>query len=471
MDYSVLNNYEYENKKWIISTLDFLSTPMRRVLGGKNDSVLSETSDYKMSVSRRIATLFFSVIVFPVAAISIASLILKLMTCPFIWEKKIVQAQDKNTWEIYNKFNDNCKKGSFDAAVHGLSHRSQLLKRDDIHKNLFSVINAEINNNPTTCWEKIPKGLKHLKIGDAIELINHAIKVRLECELKDNRYKMDGSAIAGLIDNSLNNTHLSNLEACVTKILSGALRIESNENLLAMILKMELADNLINLLTDTKKSNAHQDYQRTLADLQADSMRSMIFPSGHNYFDQYTVFRDKPTMKNIGRLMADYRSIQNTHAQTAIQLEMIGNNLEKTDQKTQSKEIQNRLDQVSKMLILQTNSSQAEEKEFFQITEKMVSQMSDVMQHVDNIATKDISLRIDIPLRISELKNNFDKNAAKLPSLLEKLKQNSTTKEAVLSTIRMLNALNTIALIKDLNSIVLSCLESRISSSLKEAVA
>src|ERR1700722_4679983 len=103
-NYSVFNNYNYENKHFIISCLDCFSTPLRRVFGGRNICVLSQTYMNEMSTGRKVATVFFSVLIFPVAIISIASLLIKVGTFPFVWEKKKVKVQTQETWNIINQF-------------------------------------------------------------------------------------------------------------------------------------------------------------------------------------------------------------------------------------------------------------------------------------------------------------------------------------------------------------------------------
>jgi hypothetical protein len=87
-NYSYLNNYNYDGKSFLNSALDWLSTPSRVVLGGKNVCVYSQTYEEEVSTCRKIATLFLSIIILPVATVSICCLILKLSKFPWTWEKK-----------------------------------------------------------------------------------------------------------------------------------------------------------------------------------------------------------------------------------------------------------------------------------------------------------------------------------------------------------------------------------------------
>lgn len=56
-DYSILNNYSYNEKPFVISTLDCLSASLRWVLGGRD--VYPLTNSDPMSLDRKIATVFF----------------------------------------------------------------------------------------------------------------------------------------------------------------------------------------------------------------------------------------------------------------------------------------------------------------------------------------------------------------------------------------------------------------------------
>ncbi len=56
-NYSPLNNYSYDDKPFVISTLDCLSAPLRWLLGARDVYPLTYT--HPMSIDRKIVTLFF----------------------------------------------------------------------------------------------------------------------------------------------------------------------------------------------------------------------------------------------------------------------------------------------------------------------------------------------------------------------------------------------------------------------------
>jgi hypothetical protein len=91
-NYSILNSYQYGNQKSIIPTLDALSSPIRKVLGGRNIRFVSnraERSD-KMSILGRVATAALLILFFPIGIISGSSLLLKRLVKPCLDEKNIV---------------------------------------------------------------------------------------------------------------------------------------------------------------------------------------------------------------------------------------------------------------------------------------------------------------------------------------------------------------------------------------------
>lgn len=95
-NYSVLNSYEYKNKSLTMSTLDWFSTPCRRILGGQNVYLENNTYDIKMMVSARIMTLFISLVILPVAVVSLA---IKVLSFPCLWNKETVV----KTWKTAEK--------------------------------------------------------------------------------------------------------------------------------------------------------------------------------------------------------------------------------------------------------------------------------------------------------------------------------------------------------------------------------
>jgi hypothetical protein len=140
--YSPLNNYTYREKPFLCSFLDWLSTPCRRILGGRNACILSLTHHNEMSTAGKVATIFFSVLIFPITGVTIgsfivgvpiASLMIKLATFPWIWEKKKVEVQDKQTEELIIILLENAyKQQNSETFTQILDNQPELAKRDDV---------------------------------------------------------------------------------------------------------------------------------------------------------------------------------------------------------------------------------------------------------------------------------------------------------------------------------------------------
>ncbi len=287
-NYSVLNNYNYENKSDFSSKVDWLSTPCRRVLGGRNDCLLSQTYDDKMTTAFKVATVFFSVLIFPIAIISVVSFAIKLATFPFTWEKKIVIKESQKSWDMINLFNSVFQNGQYDKALQIIKERPQLGNRKDINGKLFQLINIKINN--ITPWVEVQSMLTLLPNHDAIVLINHAVKKQLSSEFANDLFLTSSDHIIQFVQNSLRDRSVQALADCYKKLISDAMLIDLNEDLLFNLIKMDLADHILHSLTQLKKDNAQDELERSIALLDGKLLRSDIFKKDQNYSDLYFIF-------------------------------------------------------------------------------------------------------------------------------------------------------------------------------------
>lgn len=296
-NYSALNNYNYEGKSFLFSSLDWLSTPCRRVLGGRNACVLSLTYGDKMSTARKVATVFLSVLFFPIAIISIASLTLKLATFPWFWEEKKVKVQSQETWNAIEQFNLAYQNNENDRAFQIVKERPEIGKRSDVTSTLFKVIKRKINNNSS--WEKVQTALQLLSSNDAINLINHAVKNKLLDEFKNNSNLTSASQIINFIQNSLKNSRIQTLETCYKELFSDALQIDVSEDILFSAFKMDLADQMIRSLTQMKISNAKNELERVKAQAEETLLRHSIFKKEQTYASHYLIFSSAESMQKI----------------------------------------------------------------------------------------------------------------------------------------------------------------------------
>lgn len=318
-NYSVLNNYTYQGKSSFMSNLDWLSTPCRRVFGGRNVCVLSQTFEYPMSKQKRITTLFFSVLIFPIAIVSGASLLIKMAFIPWKWEAKIIKTQSQDVWKVINQFNDDFKNGQYDSAIKVFFQQTMILKRTEIYDTLFKCINLKINQHSP--WEEIQPALRYMNAVDVIELINWAVKTRLADELQKGQCLLAAQPIINLIQRSLRLT-LCNIESCYKKILSH-LKIDMTQDLIFNALKMDLAHNLIQYLTELKINQATDAYGKMKPKLDEIQLYYSIFTKGQNYSDLYFIIKNDESMKQVGAEIQNIRNINEMGSQLLRQLEFL----------------------------------------------------------------------------------------------------------------------------------------------------
>lgn len=307
-NYSILNRYDYENKSPFISSLDWLSAPCRKVLGGRNVCVLSQTYGNQTSTTNKVIIAFFSVLIWPIATISIASLLIKCATCPWIWERKKVDVQSQQTWDIIDQFDQACKAADTDKAIQTFMKRPEIGKRREIYINFFKLTNQKINEY--TPWNNLYPLFSFLQTNDAIELINYAVMMQLKQQYKKGESFISAKEIILFVQNALKPSSLANIEDCYNKIFSNALRIDVNDDLLLNATKMDLADHLIRSLIQMKTANAENDLQRMAAQVDEKVLRYKIFDKTQNYSQYYLIFDSAEQMTKISAIIQNIRDIK-----------------------------------------------------------------------------------------------------------------------------------------------------------------
>ena len=377
-NYSPLNNYNYENKHFLFSSLDWFSTPCRRILGGRNVCVLSQTYENVMSTPRKVATVFFAVLIFPVAIISITSLVIKLATFPFLWENKKVKIQSKETWNIINQFNIAFNNNDYDKAIKSFIKRPEIVERSSIYDTLFKAINLKINN--LSLWEDVQLALPFLRNDSIIDLINHAVKVKLSNEFKNDCILMQGKDITNFIQNSLRHADMEEIEACYEKLLSNALQIDTNEDLPLSAIKMDLADHMLRSLTKMRISNAENQLENLMAGHKETLLRYSVFKKGQVYSNYWQIFSSIGDMQKISASVQNMRNIYLLAQQTLNQLSVLSAS-DNTDPRAQWNDIRNEFVKFNVSLgeLVATNEG---EKKYINTLQSMFSTM---ITFIDNI--------------------------------------------------------------------------------------
>lgn len=258
-NYSILNNYTYDNKPSWLSTLDWLSTPCRRILGGRNVNLLAETSAKEMTTTTKVVTLFFSIVIFPIAIISTVSFAVKLIALTLHqWEKKKVEDQCRLTWKVIEQFDKAFQDNKYDQAIQSLMQNPEIAKRSTINKKLEKIIHFKIDKNAP--WKEIQKLLVLLDPDDANYKIDFAVKEKIAREFARGYLLIEANDIIDLINNSLKNVN-AKLECCKLLIVS-ALQIEGD--FLQKAIKMDLADKIINSITQLKLDQVRDVNQRMI---------------------------------------------------------------------------------------------------------------------------------------------------------------------------------------------------------------
>ncbi len=308
-NYSILNSYDFSDKNRVNSFLDWASTPCRRVLGGRNVYLKSLQWHDKMSTAKKVAVIFFSVLIFPIAIISLASLAVKVITLPWIWEKKKMASQVTQTTNAYNQFILACNQNRHNDALTEIAKIPQLAQKRDVNNALFNAINMKINNNDS--WDEIQDSLRLLSTGDAVTLIDHAVKLRLDNEFKNNNAFMKGDDISDLMINSL--VGKDAIKECCDKLISSSLNVDvASGKVVLNARKMELADHVFTYRTRMMQNFAENDVEYRLIPIIESNERDNLFAQSSNAgmtLQYRMMFKSIPDMRQIHDALDDIRSI------------------------------------------------------------------------------------------------------------------------------------------------------------------
>lgn len=307
MGYSVLNNYNYTDKSFFINTLDFLSTPCRRVLGGKNVDCLSNTQDSEMLPLFKVITAIFSVIVFPIGIISVVALASKLITFPCLWESKRIKQQAEVTSKVSADFFSNFSQNKYDDAIKIVRLNPNLIENHEVSTAFFKIVNTKINNNAQL--SEISHLIQYLSSGNAIELTNHSIRHRLTIETQNSSFCTGAEEFTSFILDCLRGKDLETVEQCFKRILTDALKINIPENPSLTSMKMYHADHLTKYLVSRKINAAKNELEISQANLLDMVLRMETFPINIHTIEWSQFYKDKERMNLIIPIFNKFISI------------------------------------------------------------------------------------------------------------------------------------------------------------------
>ncbi|CCB85827.1 putative uncharacterized protein [Parachlamydia acanthamoebae UV-7] len=313
MTFSIFNSYDYKNKSFALAALDKLSTPCRLAFGGKKVYVLSQTSK-ETSTSARVAAVFFSVLIFPIAVISISSLVIKAATLPWIWQKKNVKNQSKQAEEMIKQFN---ATGTYNKAIEILMKSPEIGKNPDVYENFSNIVKTKINENCS--FEDIYEALPFFEAVDAMELVNQAVEVRLSNDYQNNRNFTTANSIANFIQKASEKNSF-NVNTFYRKLFTNALRLNTNDDLMLKAIKMDIADPLIEIFLKNNNSNSSKPI------LTHREVKVLLFILIKD-FNLFKIFDKPEEMKKVSEIVQNIRSMNQKRFELLGQLkELTGEN-------------------------------------------------------------------------------------------------------------------------------------------------
>lgn len=331
-NYSVLNNYHYDDKSLWLSTLDFFSSPCRNVLGGRDVWLVEMSFNLPSSIESRITILFLSALVYyiysPLVYISVGSLLLKCVFLPWIWQKNQIQNLSKEYWdrnaEVRAKVQELNREGKTIEALQVIRQSPSTLhsksieeQNNQLNRKLIRSIRERVSSqvNP---WESIQSDIQYLWYDlDAINMVNCAVKNLLAKEPKDFLHIATRNNFRALLCQSLRGrNNLQYFEQCCEKLFTDALKIDSTENPFTIFCKMDLADYLLIWLEEVKKksytsNDGFDALDKTLHNLKIDneieSLRDSMWkkPAIREF---YRLFQNPEKMKEFTQMLQKIRT-------------------------------------------------------------------------------------------------------------------------------------------------------------------
>ncbi len=299
--YSIVNCYKYAGKSCFFSTVDYLSTPFREVFGGNNVYLMTGMVDKEKSVAKKVSILALCIIVFPVGIISFASFIIKISTA-FLEKKKIVKNHDK-TAKAINGFLKNCKNKNYDKAIKYFYIAPGISVRHDVNKYLYDIVSSKIRNNDS--WKEVQEILSFLPAKESIKLIDDAIIIRFNAEIKSDVCITKAEDIFDFIKGSLPKATSQVLLDCFNWVLSSAFKKELYAHKIENkgyfeVNRISIASNLIDLFLQIGTiTNSKIDHSDLI--LKANNMRLKFLDIDHPC---YTIFIENK-MDRINRFVED----------------------------------------------------------------------------------------------------------------------------------------------------------------------
>ncbi len=395
-NYSVLNNYNFSGKSPIQSTLDWLSTPCRRVLGGRNVCVLSQMVWPKMGTSEKVATFIKSALIFPIAIVSIISLVARVVIFSPTKEKEKIVLQSNTKFQALQNSLRMHQEGNYLGFLRLIRDNPELSQRGEIGPKLIPAMNVVIGARPD--WKEIQGMIRLFNPQDAIVYINLAIaKVS---------YSMSPRDVVEFIRNSLPD-YVRDREDCYQFVLKKALKfteVTPEVDLALFSWKLEIANHMIRTRSKENFLNFDDDLKLLMIPYEENKLRDQLFDGCPNTSMFYLpIFRDQVEMSKISMLLDSTRLVNRIGGPLLQNLSKIINESTRSDL---LEKIERELKRASAELVQSKSSVESGESEF-----------TDFLAHF----VIEIKASVEITnLNLENFEHELDRMAARLEQLSQR---------------------------------------------------
>lgn len=299
--YSVMNNYGYEGKSELLKTLDFLSFPARSALGGRNVRLVSLMAEEGSSLIGNVVMVVVSLFCFPIAAVTLTSLLIKSVVVIASGEKEKVCNQISGAKKAFQQFTELYEKGQQNEAINLYRKQPEIWGAQELQKKYYALLDARIRNDCS--WEGLPQLLAVLPRGHVASLMSLALEKRLE--RKDAISTCVGE-VKTFITKSL--PERAKRVNYYPSFLKGFLKIDVRDPLMKNITKLVIADYLIKDLVGFRKLGA-SEFERRKADVEEQVLRHSLFTKGQDSIRLYQIFTSKEKIRKLSLYVSRIRNL------------------------------------------------------------------------------------------------------------------------------------------------------------------
>ncbi len=324
VSYSIFNNYEYSNKSKAVSVLDVLSTPVRRLLGGRNVSMMSFKASEEWSRSQKKGFAIVSIIILAagcslipvvpalgiilvsVIAISLFAFAVKALTLPWLWQKSSVQAEYDATDQKTTDFNTQFDSGHIDEALSILKNHPKLGSIPSVQTRLVKQIQQMIFEQKDK--DSIAALIKTLPRKKGIDLVNFYISNTLVKSV----YWLDPYLLNSFIATSLRLEGLApSKKVELYKKILPRFALNSADFPIVKYYKMDIANGLIEgillFLDSNQKISTENDLRLLIVDLSDPSLKNdyYYFFNGEASKNAHTVSRLRDQDRLQDKILSD----------------------------------------------------------------------------------------------------------------------------------------------------------------------